>query len=145
MNRKQKENVVASLVKEFSQCEGAFVITTTMNAQKTQHLKKKLHGVGATMKVVKNTLLRKAALQASVMEPLVSSFKNQVALVFAPANVPAVAAVVKAHGYGSDIRLQVGLMQGVAINSSKFEFIANLPSIEVLHARLCGVLQAPLV
>ncbi len=144
MNHKEKEGVISSLARDFTRCEAAFVVSIKMSAQKTQILKKKLRNDGAYMLVAKNTLLRRAASRAPVMLPLLDYFKNQVALVFAHENAPAVAAIIKENGYGADISVHIGLLHGKVIDSSKFEFVATIPPLKVLQAQLCGVLKAPI-
>lgn len=144
MNRKQKAATVSSLVHEFSSCEAAFILTVKLTAQKTQALKKKLRAANGFMLVAKNTLLRRAAAENPIIAPLVGCFKNQIALVFARSNATGIAAIIKDNGYGAEISVKMGLMDGKPLAASKFAFIASIPSKEVLHAQLCGVLQAPI-
>lgn len=142
MKREGKQQIISKMIDSFNKCESVFVLSCPkISVEKTFALRKKLFSVGGTFTVVKNTLLKLVAEKSETAKIIESSFSNKIALVFANENTTAVAAAIKASGYGEDIKVNLGVMNNLKIDVSKFEFLATIPSKEVLHAQLCGVLK----
>lgn len=106
-------------------------------------LRKRLAKAGAELHVVKNSLFRLAAREAGVGD-LGATLGGQLAVVTGPRDVSATAKAIKTFAAEFDKpKLQFGYLGSQRLEGSDLLILADLPSIEVLRARLCGVLNAP--
>lgn len=106
-------------------------------------LRKRLQNAGAEVHVVKNSIFRIAAKEAGVAE-LNGSLSGQVAVVTGQKDVSAAAKVVKTfQAEFEKPKLKFGYLNNQRLEAQDVQALADLPSIEVLRAKLLGVLQAP--
>jgi large subunit ribosomal protein L10 len=145
MNRTHKSAVIASLKTAFEKSSAAFLVNIQgLTVGQVMGLRKELRSHGATMHVAKNTLLRIATTNNGAAAGLEPYFKNQIAIVFATDSAPAVAKVLSTKaGQIEKLGISAGLFEGAVIDARRVQFIASLPSREVLIAQLCGVLLSP--
>lgn len=145
MNRQEKSTVVSSIKTAFQKNSAAFVVNVQgLTVGQIMALRKELRTHGASMHVAKNTLLRRATADNSAAHGLEPYFKNQIALVFASDSAPAVAKVLCTRAQQMDkLGIRAGLFEGAVIDARRVQFIASLPSREVLIAQLCGLLLSP--
>lgn len=146
MTRADKQSEVAGLTENFRKAKAAFLIDFKgMKVEQVTNLRKKLHPIEAEMKVVRNTLAKRALKDFPDMEKaLSSSFKGTNAIIFAYGDVSASAKTLTAFAKDVEImQLKTGVMDGVGMDQKKIQFLSTLPSKDVLRAQLLGVLQAP--
>ena len=106
-------------------------------------LRKRLNKAGAEMHVVKNSLFRLAVKEAGVAD-LGTSLSGQLAVVTGQRDVSSAAKVVKSFSAEFDKpKLKFGYLKNQRLESADILALADLPSIEVLRAKLLGVLMAP--
>ncbi len=106
-------------------------------------LRKRLQNTNAEVHVVKNSIFRIAAKEAGVAE-LNGSLAGQVAVVTGQKDVSAAAKIVKTfQAEFEKPKLKFGYLNNQRLEAKDVEELADLPSIEVLRAKLLGVLQAP--
>jgi large subunit ribosomal protein L10 len=106
-------------------------------------LRKRLTKAGAQMHVVKNTLFRLAAKEAGVAD-LGAALTGQLAVVTGQRDVSTAAKVVKTFAAEFDKpKVRFGYLKNQRLESADILALADLPSIEVLRARLLGVIMAP--
>jgi large subunit ribosomal protein L10 len=106
-------------------------------------LRKRLQGAGAEVHVVKNSIFRIAAKEAGVAE-LNGSLVGQVAVVTGQKDVSAAAKIVKTfQAEFEKPKLKFGYLNSQRLEAKDVVALADLPSIEVLRAKLLGVLNAP--
>ena len=106
-------------------------------------LRKRLGKAGAEIHIVKNSIFRLAAKEAGVAE-LNGALAGQVAVVTGQRDVSAAAKVVKNFNAEFDkLKIRFGYLNNKRMEASDLIALADLPSIEVLRAKLLGVLQAP--
>ena len=116
---------------------------TGMQVPQFNELRSRLGGVKAELRVVKNTLLRRA-LKDSNLPDLESYLHGQSAVVIGEADVSAAAKVLK--NFTAEFqkpKLKVGILDKVVLSESEIVALADLPSKEVLQAKLLGLLLAP--
>jgi large subunit ribosomal protein L10 len=114
-----------------------------MQVPQFNELRSRLSGVKAELRVVKNTLLRRA-LQDSNLPDLESYLHGQSAVVIGEADVSAAAKVLK--NFTAEFKkpvLKVGILDRAVLSESEIVALADLPSKEVLQAKLLGLLLAP--
>ncbi len=77
-------------------------------------------------------------------EDFKDSFKDQVGLVFAKGEVPSVARELVDFSKGNDhLNIVSGFFESKTMTRGQIDYLASLPSREVLLAQLAGTLQAP--
>jgi large subunit ribosomal protein L10 len=145
MNRQEKEQAIQSLRDDFKNSQASFVVEYQgMTVAQVLALRRKLRAQGGTLKVAKTSLMRRVATENTNIEGLSSYLKNQVALVFAQQESPAVAKVLcdfaKEH---KQLSVVAGYVDSVVMSSGAISILASLPSKEILFAQLCGTLKAP--
>src|SRR5215216_2420736 len=142
--RPEKQN----LTKEYlTRLNGSpFFIVVNYKGLKVSHLtelRKRLNGAGAEIHVVKNSIFRIAAKEAGVAD-MNGSLAGQLAVVTGQRDISVAAKVVKTFGSEFDkLKVQFGYLNNERLEQADVLTLADLPSIEVLRARLLGLFNAP--
>ncbi len=146
MNRNQKEKLIAVLHENVVQAEAAFLVNYQgLSVGKLQKLRAQLRGDGAVMKVAKARLMVRAVKGIDGCEQLVPLLKDQIGLVFANSNAPAVAkTLVDFTKVDKNLAVVSGFFENRVWSKPEVEYLAALPSREVLLTQLACVLQAPI-
>jgi large subunit ribosomal protein L10 len=143
MDRAQKAESIETLKGVFADA-GAVVVTHYMGltvAEMTD-LRTRLRAEGATLKVVKNTLVQKA-LDGRVGEAGDALFKGPVAIAFGPDPVSA-AKVSTQYAKDNEKFSVVGAVMGdQVLDTTAVNALATLPSLDQLRGKLIGLIQAP--
>ena len=143
MDRAQKAVSIETLKGVFADA-GAVVVTHYMGltvAEMTD-LRGRLRKEGASLKVVKNTLVHKA-LDGRVGEAGDALFKGPVAIAFAPDPVSA-AKVVTQYAKENDKFSVIGAVMGdQVLDVTAVSALATLPSLDQLRGKLIGLVLAP--
>jgi large subunit ribosomal protein L10 len=146
MLKEKKAEVVSNLVDDLSR--STVVIATNYQgllAKQMADLRNALTKAGIGYRVVKNTLVFRAADQAS-MPHLKDIIEGPVALAFGYDD--AVNAAKALHQYirstGSSLQIKGGLLHDRVLLPEELASLADLPPREVLISRLIGQLQAPI-
>jgi large subunit ribosomal protein L10 len=106
-------------------------------------LRKRLNKAGAEMHVVKNSIFRLAVKEAGLAD-LTGVLAGQLAVVTGQKDVSAAAKIVKTFSAEFDKpKVRFGYLKNQRLESADVMALADLPSIEVLRAKLLGVLLAP--
>lgn len=145
MNRQEKEQTVKALRQEFDNAEASFVIDYKgLNVSQITDLRRRLRKNNGQLQVAKITLIKRA-LENSDVTSLASILENQVAVVFAQKEPPTVAKVLSEFSKEYDqVKILGGSFESSLLTREEVELFASLPSREVLLAKLCGTLQAPI-
>jgi large subunit ribosomal protein L10 len=107
-------------------------------------LRSKARASGVYMRVVKNTLARKA-LAGTAFEPLGPTLKGPLVLAFSKDDPGAAARVIKDFAKANDKLVTTGLSLGGAVLSAKeLDKVASLPTKEQALSMLLGVMKAPM-
>ncbi|MDX2226198.1 MAG: 50S ribosomal protein L10 [Verrucomicrobiae bacterium] len=121
-----------------------FLIVTDYTGLTVTHfseLRKRLRGVQADYKVIKNTALRIAAEQNGLPE---LKLAGQTAIVTGDRDISAAAKILKT--FSSEFekpKIRFGVLDRAYLDEKQVKAIADLPSREVLQAKLLGMLVAP--
>ena len=116
---------------------------TGMQVPQFNELRNRLSGANAELRVVKNTLLRRA-LQGSNLPDLESYLHGQSAVVMGESDVSAAAKVLK--NFTAEFqkpKLRIGILDKAVLEVDQIMALADLPSKDVLQAKLLGLLLAP--
>ena len=108
-------------------------------------LKTELRASGATLKVLKKTLLN-IALEKAGMQADARKLEGQVATIFSPDEVSAAKKLADFAKNFKDLQVIVGGVLGTqAISVEEVKALAKLPTQDEMRAKLAGTLQASLV
>jgi len=116
---------------------------TGMQVPQFNELRNRLSVAKAELRVVKNTLLRRA-LKDSNLPDLESYLHGQSAVVMGESDVSAAAKVLK--NFAAEFqkpKIKVGILDKAVLEPADIMALADLPSKEVLQSKLLGLLMAP--
>jgi len=106
-------------------------------------LRKRLSRAGAEIHIVKNSVFRIAVKEAGVGE-LNGTLSGQLAVVTGQRDISTAAKVVKTFGAELDrVKVQFGYLNNQRLEQAEIMMLADLPSLEVLRAKLLGLFSAP--
>jgi len=107
-------------------------------------LRVKARKSGVYLRVVKNTLARKA-IAGTQFECVGNSLKGPLILAFSKDDPGAAARLVKAFAKDNDKLVpMVVSLGGTSLTAKDLDKVASLPTLEIARATLLGTLQAPL-
>ena len=143
MDRAQKAESIETLKGVF---EGAGAVVVThylgLTVAEMTDLRGRLRKEGATLKVVKNTLVQKA-LDGSVGEAGDALFTGPVAIAYAPDPVSAAKVSTQYAKENEKFTVVGGLMGQTVLDQSGIKALATLPSLDELRARICLLYTSP--
>ena len=123
-----------------------FFIVVGYQGLKVAHLselRKRLTLAGAEVHVVKNTVFNVAAKEAGIGD-LNGSLAGQMAVVTGKKDISAAAKALKNFAAEFDkLKLKFGYLNNQRIEEKSIIALADLPSLDVLRAKLLGPLNAP--
>jgi large subunit ribosomal protein L10 len=106
-------------------------------------LRSKARKSGVYLRVVKNTLARKA-IAGTQFECVGKSLKGPLVLAFSKDDPGAAARLVKAFAKDNDkLKPTLVSLGGSALTAKDLDKVASLPTLEIARATLLGTLQAP--
>jgi len=107
-------------------------------------LRRRLAAAGGDYKVYKNTLVR-LAISSGPHEPLADYLSGPTAITFVQGDVSAVAKALREFARNNPaLIIKGGLVEGATLSASDLTILADLPSRDVLLARLAGAFAAPM-
>jgi large subunit ribosomal protein L10 len=123
-----------------------FFIVVGYQGLKVSHLtelRKRLKTAGAEIHVVKNSVFRVAAKEAGVAD-LNGSLAGQMAVVTGQKDISAAAKALKNFGAEFDkLKIKFGFLNNQRLEEAGIIALADLPSLDVLRAKILGLLAAP--
>jgi len=123
-----------------------FFIVVGYQGLKVSHLtelRKRLTVAGAEVHVVKNTVFRVAAKEAGLAD-LNGSLTGQLAVVTGKKDISAAAKALKNFAAEFDkLKLKFGYLNSQRLDDKSILALADLPSLDVLRAKLLGLFNAP--
>lgn len=139
-----KQAQVDELAKKFESAMSFVVVDYRgLTVAETTELRKQLRESGVDMRVVKNTLLRRAA-DAAGIEGLEDVFVGPTAVAFSEEEVVAPAKIMVEFAEKAPVlEVKGGYMEGKVVSVETIEEVAKLPNREGLLSMLLSVLQAP--
>jgi Ribosomal protein L10 len=145
MPNKEKETLVQDLTEKIKKNSG-LVLTEYqgLTVAEISELRAKLRPVKCEYKVIKNTL-SKLALKNAGLESFAEHFTGPTAVAIENGDPVSTAKVLidfsKEH---NKLKLKAGLLGNKLLSPEELKALANLPSRDVLLAKLLGTMQAPI-
>ena len=141
---KAKEAEVAEIQEKLQKSQSVmFLDYRGLTVSEVTELRNKMRAAGVEYKVIKNTMIRRAAQEAGV-EGLGEILEGPTAVAFgyedpvAPAKI-----LVDFIENAKKTQLKGGVLAGRAMSQAEIKDLASLPSKEQLLAKLMGSLNAP--
>jgi large subunit ribosomal protein L10 len=142
--RPEKASIVSDLSEKLN--SSPFLLVTDYQHMKVDQfgeLRNRLAPVGAEVRVVKNSFLKRA-MANSGMPDVADKLTGQTAIVMGENDVAPVAKILKLFTAEFKIAtLKIGVVDKAVLSTSDVEALAELPAREILLAQLLGLLQAP--
>ena len=142
--RPEKTHIVSDIREKLQ--ASPYLLIVDFSGMKVPHfetLRSRLSDAGARMSVVRNTFLRIAAKDLNLPE-LENSMAGQTAMVTGEEDICAAAKIIKS--FAAEFKMpavRAGVLDNAALTASQVEELAELPSKDVLRAKLLGLLQTP--
>lgn len=146
ITRADKEQEIQLISEKFGKAKGAFIVDFKgIKVEQVTNLRKQLNQNESEMKVVRNTLAKRAFKDhPAVANAFENSMTGTNAIVFSYGEVNAAAKVLADFKKVVDVlQIKSGLMDGEALDDAKINFLATLPGKDQCRAMFLGVLNAP--
>lgn len=145
MNRDNKQELVTEMHERLARAKAVFLADFRgMDVGKATTLRNELRGAAVEYKVFKNTLLDRAS-QGTDMECLSPYLTGPTAIAISyddPVGAAKVLTKFAKDPQGKFV-LKVGVLSGKLLDVKQIQALADLPSREVLIAKMLGSMQAP--
>ncbi|HEY5975585.1 MAG TPA: 50S ribosomal protein L10 [Geobacteraceae bacterium] len=145
MNKESKQQIVTELHEKLQQAKAVFLADFRgMSVEQATNLRNELRKAEVEYKVVKNTLLELASKDTDAAA-LNSHYAGPTAIALTYTDPVAAAKVLSkfAKEQQNTFKLKAGVLSGKTITVPDIQALADLPSREVLLAKLLGSLNAP--
>ena len=144
-NRQIKQAKVAEIREKLEKSQSVILASYQgLTVEEDTQLRKSLREAGVEYKVYKNTLVILAAKELGI-EGLDEYLQGPVSIAIGYEDVTAPARILndfaKTH---KKLELKAGLVQGEIYDADKVKQLANIPSKDVLIAKLLGSIKSPL-
>lgn len=123
-----------------------FVNFAGLSVTLQQKLKKELKEVGADMTVIKNTLIKRAGLEAKISEEVLTNevLSGQTALILTEGDSIAPIQVIGKFSKENNVpQFKVGIVDGSFTDKEGLTKISILPTKDVLFSQVVGSLMSP--
>ncbi len=143
MRKPEKAEIIQAIQEKVGKSQiGILTDFTGLKVEDMTRLRRQLQEAGGEIKVVKNTLLTRAAASDSPMAALSSQFTGPNALTLGYADPVAVTKVLlKFAQERPQLKVKAGVLAGRMLTVEELDALSKLPAREVLLAQLLGVLQ----
>jgi len=145
LSRADKQGQLAELEAVFRGTETAVLVDYTgISVPQVTELRRQIRAAGATYRVVKNTLAKRATAGTS-FEGVSEHFVGTTAVVFGDEDPVAMVKVLTTFVKTvPTMGIKVAVLEGNALQPAEVQELASLPSKPELQAMLLSVLQAPM-
>jgi len=144
MKREEKHQQAEALHVELAKAGTVFLsgFEKQTVAQETE-LRRKVAGVGAKYKVVKNTLIERAA-KGTPSEPAAQDLRGTTSLAYTSADPVSLAKALVDYAKENPVLVfKTGVVEGRVVDMAGLEALANLPSRDELFAKVLFLINSP--
>jgi large subunit ribosomal protein L10 len=146
MNRDQKAAVIEEVAAQIQEAHAIFAVDYRgLTVRQAADLRGRLIQIDANLRVVKNTLTERAADQAGA-EVLKQFLEGPTAFTFVKGDPVLAAKALAAFRREAQLpEFKGGWMDGRELSIEDIEALSRLPSLDVMHGQLVGMVASPLV
>ncbi len=145
MNRAEKQNTIREIQEVIQENEAFYLVDFKgLKVKEISELREQVKDSSGVMRVVKNTLLRKAS-EGTDLSSAQEWMEGPTALAWATGCDPVPLAKILVHFAKSNPNLKVkgGIVDGKAVDVETVEALSRLPGLEGIRSQLVALLQAP--
>ena len=145
MDRTQKEQAIKDIAGRLAQAQAVVVVNYRgISVAQAAELRGKLGEAGASFKVVKNRLAKRAVAEVGT-DGLEELLEGPTALTFIEGDVVTATKTLDSFSREHEVlEFKGGTMEGVPLDADRFRALAKLPSLDVMHGQLVGMVAGPL-
>jgi len=143
VDRSEKEKLVASLHGTLK--DASLVVVTQqvgLTVAEVSDLRRKMRAAGASFKVAKNRLTRRA-LEGTSFQHLGPLFKGPTAIAYSRDPVAAAKVAVEFSAKNEKLKVIGGGLGDKSLDQNAIKALATLPSLPEIRARMLGTIVAP--
>ncbi|HHX1777511.1 50S ribosomal protein L10 [Enterococcus faecalis] len=140
----KKETLVQAAAEKFESAASVVIVDYRgLTVEEVTNLRKQLRDAGVEMKVIKNSILSRAAKKVG-LDGLDEVFTGPTAVAFSNDNVVAPAKIIDEFAKDAKaLEIKGGVIEGKVSSVEQITALAKLPNREGLLSMLLSVLQAP--
>jgi large subunit ribosomal protein L10 len=144
VTRAKKVEQVEKLTGDFKNVSSVIVATyTKLTVAQDFELRKVLRTSGAKYRVVKNTLVERAAKETKIAEAL-KNLQGVTSIAYTEGDPVAMAKALSKYAKDNpEFTFKAGVVEGRVITVKEIESLATMPSKEEIYAKLLFMLNAP--
>lgn len=144
-NQLAKAVVVDEIRSLFEQSKSSVLIDYRgLTVEEDTALRSQMRKEGVTYKVLKNTMIKRAADQLNLTE-ILPFLEGPTAIAFGMTDAITPAKLIsECIKKTKKMEFKIGYVEGKCMNAAQLEAVAQLPSKEVLLAKMLGSLNAPI-
>src|SRR5436190_11434377 len=145
MNREQKAAVIEEVASQIRDAQAIFAVDYRgLSVKQAADLRSRLIEIDANLRVVKNTLTERAADQVGA-DVLKQFLDGPTAFTFVKGDPVLAAKAIAAFRRESQLpEFKGGWMDGKELTIAEIEALSKLPSLDVMHGQLVGLIANPL-
>src|SRR3954467_12296888 len=145
MNRDQKAIVIEEVAAQIEEAQAIFAVDYRgLSVKQAADLRARLIEIDANLRVVKNTLTERAVDKVGI-ESLKQYLEGPTAFTFVNGDPVLAAKAIAAFRREAQIpEFKGGWMDGRELTVEQIEALSKLPSLDVMHGQLVGMIAAPL-
>jgi large subunit ribosomal protein L10 len=145
MNRDQKAVVIEEVASQIREAQAIFAVDYRgLSVKQASDLRARLIEIDSNLRVVKNTLTERAADEVGA-EPLKQFLEGPTAFTFVNGDPVLAAKAIAAFRREAQLpEFKGGWMDGKELTVADIEALSKLPSLDVMHGQLVGLVANPL-
>lgn len=144
MNRAEKQGMIREIQEVIQQNEAFYLVDFKgLKVKDISALRDRVRETSGSLRVVKNTLLKKAA-EGTHLSDAGPWMEGPTALAWSQSDpIPLAKVLVTFAKENPNLKLKGGVVDGKAMDAGMVEQLSRLPGINEIRAQLLGLLQAP--
>jgi large subunit ribosomal protein L10 len=144
MKKDQKEKVIATVAEKLKKAQGVYLTDFTgLTVEEVSNLRNEFRKAGIEYKVVKNTLIKKAMMEAKVSDKVFPALKNATGLAISYDDPIAPAKIIKKFSTDNEkFKFKAATIDGAVFESKQLADVAGMLSKAENIARAIGTVNS---
>lgn len=144
LTKQIKSQHISEMSSHFEKAQASFIVNFQgLNVEQITDLRNQLRAKKSQIKVMRNTLVRRALEGNDLQEKFKKFLSGTNAFVFAFEDISGTAKILSAFAGDTLLKLKTGLVGENLLSGKEIKYLASLPSLDELRAQFLSVLSAP--
>ncbi len=145
MNRTGKEQIIKEMQNVISTYTSFyFVDYKGLKVKEISNLREKIKESNGAIRVVKNTLLKKAT-QESTLKPVEKFLQGPTAIAWSEKDpIPLAKTLTSFAKDNPNLKIKGGFVDGSLLSQNEVEVLSKLPGVNEIRSQIIGIIQAPM-